>query len=197
MVVQPSADFSFGKSGLALNIWSSFSFVNREANEIDLTLSYTFKTAKNVLLKAGLIHYGYYFTENFSFDDNTSHELFISAGLPNTITHPTLTVFYDFTNGDGFYFQLETGHSIPLTPSAKADFSASLGYNGGQWLAEGVDPGFSDLNIGMAASIEFRDWIITPYANYTFVLLEALGNDDYFWFGIKVDYSKTSSNAPN
>jgi hypothetical protein len=197
MVVQPSVDFSFGKSGLALNIWGSFSFVNREANEIDLTLSYAFKTSKSVLLMTGLIHYGYYFTENFSFDDNTSHELFITAGLPNTIAHPTLTVFYDFTNGDGFYFQLETGHSIPLTPSVQADFSASLGYNGGQWLAEGVDPGFSDLNIGMALSFEYKDWIITPYANYTFVLLEALGNDNYFWFGIRLDYSKQSSNSGN
>ncbi len=195
MVVQPSVDYSFGNSGLALNIWGSFSFVNKEANEIDLTLSYAFKASKNVSLKAGLIHYGYYFTQDFSFDDNTSHELFVSAGLLNTITHPTLTVFYDFTNGDGFYFQLETGHSIPITPSVQTDFFASLGYNGGQWLAEGVDPGFSDLNIGMAVSLEYKDWIITPYANYTFVLLDALGSDNYFWFGISVDYSKTSSNS--
>jgi len=190
MVLQPSVDYSFGKSGLALNIWGSFSFVNRETNEIDLTLSYTFKAAKNVLLKAGLIHYGYYFAENFSFENNTSHELFISAGLPNTITHPTLTVFYDFTNGDGFYFQLETGHSISITPSIQTELSASLGYNGGQWLAEGVDPGFSDLNIGLAVSIEYKDWNIMPFVNYTFVLLDALGNENFFWFGIGVGTKK-------
>jgi len=190
MVLQPSVDYSFGKSGLALNLWGSFSFVNRETNEIDLTLSYTFKAAKNVLLKAGLIHYGYYFAENFSFENNTSHELFISAGLPNTITHPTLTVFYDFTNGDGFYFQLETGHSISITPSIQTELSASLGYNGGQWLAEGVDPGFSDLNIGLAVSIEYKDWNIMPFVNYTFVLLDALGNENFFWFGIGVGTKK-------
>jgi hypothetical protein len=164
MVLQPSMDFSFGKSGLALNLWGSFSFVNRETN---------------------------------SFENNTSHELFITAGLPNMITHPSLTVFYDFTNGDGFYFQLETDHSITITPSIQTELSASLGYNGGQWLAEGVDPGFSDLNIGMAVSLECKDWIITPYANYTFVLLDALGNDNFFWFGISVGYSKASSNTPN
>jgi uncharacterized protein (TIGR02001 family) len=197
MVLQPSVDYSFGKSGLALNLWGSFSFVNRETNEIDLTLSYTFKAAKNFSLTAGFIHYGYYFAENFSFENNTSHEFFISAGLPNTITHPTLTVFYDFTNGDGFYFQLETGHSIPIAPSVQTDLSASLGYNGGQWLAEGVDPGFSDLNIGLAVSFEYKNWIITPYANYTFVLLDALGNDNFFWFGISVSFTKASSNTPN
>lgn len=197
MVVQPSTDYSFGKSGLTLNIWGSFSFVNREANEVDLTLSYTFKSAKNFSLRAGLIHYGYYCAENFSFENNTSHELFIAAGLPNAITHPFFTAFYDFTNGDGFYFQLETGHSIAIAPSVQTDLSASLGYNGGQWLAEGVDPGFSDLNIGAAVSFEYKDWVITPYANYTFVLLDALGNDNYFWFGIRVDLSKKSSDSPN
>jgi hypothetical protein len=197
MVVQPSVDYSFGKSGLALNLWGSFSFFNRETNEIDLTLSYTFKAAKNFSLKAGFIHYCLYLAENFSFENDTSQELFISAELPNTITHPSLTIFYDFTNGDGFYLQLETGHSISITPSVQTDFSASLGYNGGQWLAEGVDPGFSDLNIGLAMSLKYKDWIITPYANFTFVLLDALGNDNFFWFGIRVSYSKASPNSPN
>ena len=190
MVLQPSVDYSFGKSGMDLNIWGSFSFVNRETNEIDLTLSYTFKTAKNVLLKAGLIHYGYYLAENFSFENNTSHELFISTGLPNTITHPTLTVFYDFTNGDGFYLQLETGHSISITQSIQTELSASLGYNGGQWLAEGVDPGFSDLNMGAAVLFEYKGWNIMPFVNYTFVLLDALGNENFFWFGIGVGTKK-------
>jgi len=190
MVLQPSVDYSFGKSGLDLNIWGSFSFVNRYSNEIDLTLSYTFKSAKNFLLMAGLIHYGYYFVENFSFDNNTSHELFIAAGLPNTIIHPTLTVFYDFTNGDGFYLQLETGHSITITQSIQTELSASLGYNGGQWLAESADPGFSDLNIGLAVLFEYKDWSITPFANYTFVLLDALGNENFFWFGIGVGTKK-------
>lgn len=190
MVLQPSVDYSFGKSGLDLNVWGSFSFVNRNRNEIDLTLSYTFKSAKNFLLKAGLIHYGYYFVENFSFENNTSHEIFIAAGLPDTITHPTFTVFYDFTNGDGLYLQLETGHSISITPSIQTELSASLGYNGGQWLAESADPGFSDLNIGLAVQFEYKNWSIVPFANYTFVLLDALGNENFFWFGIAVGTKK-------
>jgi hypothetical protein len=190
MVLQPSVDYSFGKSGLALNLWSSFSFVNRYSNEIDLTLSYTFRTSENLRLKAGLIHYGYYFVENFSFENNTSHEIFVSAGLPNLVIHPSLTVFYDFTNGDGFYLQLETGHSITITQAIQTELSASLGYNGGQWLAEGEDPGFSDLNIGAAVLFEYKNWEITPFANYTFVLLDALGNENFFWFGIGMGTKK-------
>jgi hypothetical protein len=190
MVLQPSVDYSFGKSGLDLNIWGSFSFVNRYSNEIDLTLSYTFKTSENLRLKAGLIHYGYYFVENFLFENNTSHEIFVSAGLPNLVIHPSLTVFYDFTNGDGFYLQLETGHSITITQSIQTELSASLGYNGGQWLAEGEDAGFSDLNIGAAVLFEYKNWEITPFANYTFVLLDALGNENFFWFGIGVGTKK-------
>ncbi|MGD8536711.1 MAG: hypothetical protein PVF66_12755 [Candidatus Aminicenantes bacterium] len=190
MVLQPSVDYTFGKSGLALNLWSSFSFVNRNSNEIDLTLSYTFKTSKNLRLNAGLIHYGWYLVEDFSLENDTSHEIFVSAGLPNLMTHPTVTVFYDFTNGDGFYLQLETDHSITITQSIQTELSASLGYNGGQWLAEGVDPGFSDLNIGLAVLFEYKGWNITPFVNYTYVLLDALGNDSFFWFGVGVGTKK-------
>ena len=197
MVLQPSVDYVFGKSGLALNIWGSFSFVNREAHEIDLTLSYTFKTSENLRLRAGFTHYGWYVAEDFSLENDTSQEIFVSAGLPNLVTHPLLTVFYDFTYGDGFYLLLETAHSIHVTQSIHADLSASLGYNGGQWLAEGVDPGFSDLNIGLAVSFELKDWNITPFANYTFVLLDALGNENYFWFGIGVGYKKKPFITPN
>jgi hypothetical protein len=183
-------DYFFGKSGLSLNIWGSFSFVNRYSNEIDLTLSYTFNKSENLQLKAGLIHYGYYFAENFSLENDTSHEIFVSAGLPNLMTHPYFTIFYDFTNGDGFYLQLETGHSITLTQSIQTELSASLGYNGGQWLAEGADPGLSDLNIGLAVLFEYKGWDITPFVNYTFVLLDALGNENFFWFGIGVGTKK-------
>ncbi len=190
MVLQPSVDYSFGKSGLDLNIWGSFSFVNRYSNEIDLTLSYTFKPSENLRLKTGLIHYGWYFAEDFSLKNDTSHEIFVSAGLPNLVIHPSLTVFYDFTNGDGFYLQLETGHSITITQSIQTELSASLGYNGGQWLAEGADPGFSDLNIGLAVLFEYKGWDITPFVNYTFVLLDALGNENFFWFGIGVGTTK-------
>ena len=187
-VFQPSFNYEFGDSGLSLNLWMSFSFANKELNETDLTLAYTRKLSDQFLLEAGLIHYGWYFAPNFRFEDDTSHEVFASVGMPEIVFQPAITIFYDFTNGDGFYFLLETGYSFKPLKYLEASFSASLGYNGGQWLAEGTDPGFSDLNLGLSLACALNDFQIIPFANYTLVLLDAIGKENHFWFGISLIY---------
>jgi uncharacterized protein (TIGR02001 family) len=187
-VFQPSITYEFGNSGLSLNLWMSFSFANKELNETDLILTYTKELSDQFLLEAGIIHYGWYFTPNFRFADDTSHEAYVSVGMPEIMLQPGITIFYDFTNGEGFYVLLETGHYFDLAKSFKADISASLGYNGGQWLATGTDPGFSDFNIGISLTYEWDDFQIIPFANYTFVLLDAIGKENHFWFGISLIY---------
>lgn len=187
-VFQPSMEYEFGNSGLSLNLWMSFSFANKELNETNFTLAYTRKLSEQFSLKAGLIHYGWYFAPNFRFEDDTSHEVFARVGMPEIVLQPAITIFYDFTNGDGFYVLLETGYSFEPGKSFKTSFSASLGYNGGQWLAEGTDPGFSDLNIGISLAYAWNELRIIPFANYTFVLLDAIGKENHFWFGISLIY---------
>ena len=189
-VIQPFINYKLGNSGLSLNLWTCFSFENKEVNEIDFTVTYALKTIKNFSLKTGLIHYGWYFVDNFRFKDDTSHELFVSAGLPNVFLNPSITVYYDFTNGDGFYILLETEYSLNSLESIGADFSASLGYNGGQWLADGVDPGFSDLNLGITLPFKIDNFQISPFANCTIVLLDAIGKENHFWYGISVSYKQ-------
>ena len=187
-VIQPSLGYDFGDSGLSLNLWMSFSFANKELHETDLTLAYTRNLSKAFFLEAGFIHYGWYFAPNFRFEDDTSHEVFAGVKMPESILHPALTVFYDFTNGDGFYVLLETEYSFQLMKFLGTTLSASLGYNGGQWLAEETDPGFSDLNIGIALVYEQANFSIIPFANYTFVLLDAIGEENHFWFGLSLVY---------
>jgi len=185
-VLQPSMNYIFGDSGFSLNLWGSISFADKELMETDLTLTYKFKTSDDFSLSAGLIHYGWYFVDNFRFKDDTSHEIFASVDLPLILFNPTLTVYYDFTNGDGFYTQLNADYSYQFHESIRADLTASLGYNGGQWLAEGADSGFSDLNLGMDIHYTSGQFIITPFVRYTFGLLSALGKEDYFWFGVSL-----------
>jgi uncharacterized protein (TIGR02001 family) len=187
-VLQPSIEYSLGNSGLSLDLWMSFSFENKELNETDLTLTYSGKLSEQFSFKAGLIHYGWYFAPNFRFEDDTSHEIFASLGMPEIVFQPEVTIFYDFTTGDGLYILLETGYSCEPVSSLKTSLSASLGYNGGQWLAEETDPGFSDLNIGLSLAYAWNDFQIIPFANYTFVLLEAIGKENHFWFGISMIY---------
>lgn len=190
-VIQPSIDFAFGQSGFSLNFWSSISFVSKDLNEFDLTLSYSTDLSKDVSLAAGLIHYAWYLAENFKFENDTSHEVFLSIESPTVFLHPSLSIFYDFTAGDGIYLLLEIGHSFPLFEKLGADLSASLGYNGGQWLAEESDPGFSDLNFGLTLPFQTGPFQISAFANYTIVLLDAIGEENHFWFGISLSCTRT------
>ena len=188
-VIQPSIEFTFGRSGFSLELWSSLSFVSKELNEFDLILSYSTDLSKDFSLSAGLVHYGWYLAENFRFSDDTSHEVFLSLESPGIFLNPTLSVFYDFTSGDGIYLLLEIGHSFTLSDWLGADLFASLGYNGGQWLAEKSDSGLSDLNFGLSLPVQLGSFQVAAFANYTIVLLEAIGEENFFWFGVSVSYS--------
>lgn len=190
-VLQPSIDLELGQSGFAVNLWSSFSFVSSELNEFDLTLSYSKDLTKDVSIEAGLIHYAWYFTEDFKFKDDTSHEVFLSVGLTDIFLEPALTFYYDFTVGDGLYIQLDIGHSFPILKNLELALSSSLGYNGGQWLTEESDPGFSDLNFSLALPFTAGRFQAVALFNYTIVLLEAIGQENHFWFGFSVSYKGT------
>lgn len=190
-VIQPSFDFAFGQSGFSLNLWSSISFVSKDLNEFDLTLSYATHLSKNVSLTAGLIHYAWYLAENFKFKENTSHEVFLSIESPTVFLHPSLSIYYDFTVGDGIYVQFAIDHAVPVFDNFGANLSASLGYNGGQWLAKESDPGFSDLNFGLTLPFQAGPFQISGFANYTIVLLDAIGDENHFWFGISFNYSES------
>ena len=170
-VLQPSITFDFGKSGIALNLWGSFSFENKQVNETDLTLSYTFKTPESYSLSVGFTHYGWYFAKPFKLKNNTSQEVYISAGLPKAFLNPKVTVYYDFNNGDGTYVVLALAHSLKLSEKLVTDLSASLGYNGRQWINQS---GFSDLNFGAAVPFNLDKVTISPFINITFILMDAV-----------------------
>ena len=186
--LQPSFEYSCGDCGFTFNFWSSFSFNNKDYNEIDLSFSYDFKLSGNLSLNAGFIHYGWYFVDDFSFNKDTTQEIFVAAGLMKLCFHPRLTLFYDFGNGDGFYLLLESHFLKKFSKTIEAVLYGSLGYNGGQWLAEGSDPGFSDANLGADLTFRFGRVTMTPFLRFTRVLLEAIGRQTHFWFGISVSF---------
>jgi len=187
-VIQPSVEVGWPEKGLALTLWSSFSFVNRAMNEIDLTVSYRRKISEFLVISGGLIHYGWYFTGDFRLGEDTSQELFVSAGLSCWGVQSDVTLFYDFTNGDGFYGLLSAQYPLKITRGLDMAVHASLGYNGGQWLAEETNPGFSDLNAGLSVDWGIGPLIVGANVNYTLVLLKAIGRENHFWFGFSLSY---------
>jgi len=192
-VLQPSLDYFFGNSGISLQFWASLSFQNKEAHEFDLTLSWQRKIRDRLDLSAGFIHYGWYTTPNFRFGDDTSHEFFLMAALPDIFFQPELAFYYDFTNGDGIYLQLEVSRDVKIFKTLGGNFSASIGYNGGQWLAEETQSGISDFNCGISLPLRIDRFQIAPFFNMTAVLLEAIGKEIHWWYGISVTYEPPDS----
>jgi uncharacterized protein (TIGR02001 family) len=188
--LQPSLTFDLADSGLSLNLWASFALTDRGvykySDEIDFTLTYALKTPESLSLVLGFTNYGYWFAEDFKFNDNTTQEFFVEVGLPKVLLSPKLTAFYDVNLGDGLYVQLSAAHQVSLAGNLGLDLSAALGYNAGQWLPEGADTGFSDLTIGASLPLKVGTVTLAPFMNITFVFLDAVNDDNELWFGVSL-----------
>ncbi|MBA7494240.1 hypothetical protein ES702_04815 [subsurface metagenome] len=182
--IQPSLTLNFGESGFSIGLWCSFSLGGRDelkySDEIDFTLVYHFKISEDFSFQAGFNHYGWYFAKNFSFKDSTTQEFFVTAVLPEIFLSPTLTVYYDINLGDGLYILLGGGHSVKLSNTITINLSASLGYNGGQWIK---NFGFSDLEFDVSLPFKLNKFTISPFFNYTFVFLDSVNENNEIWFG--------------
>lgn len=184
-VIQPSITFNFEECGFGVNIWSSFSFEDKNTNELDFTVFYNFKTTENLSLSAGFINYGWYFSSNFDFKENTTQEIYLSIGFPNMFLSPGISVYYDINNGKGLYLLGSIGYSMKISDKYSLDISTAIGYNGGQWIS---GSGLSDINISLAVPLKFGKLSLTPTVNYTCVLLKQVSKDNYFWFGVSIAF---------
>ena len=184
-VLQPSVTFTPGNSGFSVNLWGSYAFENKELNELDITVSYDFRSLKQVSLSVGFIHYGWYFTEDFKFGDHTTQELYVTAGLPKVFLNPTLSLYYDINNGDGWYASLGIGHGVKLSESMSLDLAAALGYNGGQWIEES---GFSNLDFKASLPFKLGDVSVSPFLGVTVILMDEVnpGMDNEIFVGVSL-----------
>lgn len=187
--LQPSMDLSFKENAIFFNIWGSFSFEDRELNEIDITAGINIHPTSYLELQMGVIHYGWYFEKNFDFNKDTTHELFASLELTNVLINPKVTLFYDFHNGDGIYLLAEASPSVNINKHLTADLNASIGYNAGQWLEPGVAHGFSDANLGLSIGIDLGKFRVLPFVNYTFVLMDIISTENFLYYGISIAYN--------
>jgi hypothetical protein len=185
-ILAPWLAYNLGNTGLYVEAYGIFSFQDKEVNEFDLTLSYTYSGIKKIQLTGGIIHYGWYFAEDFQFNKDTSHEIFLQVEVTDLPVSPSFNIYYDFTNGDGFYAELEAEFFFQALKSFGINAYGSLGYNGGQWLPDDTDTGFSDLNLKFEFPISLGDLQITPFVQGTLVLLEVIGHKSYFFWGLSL-----------
>ena len=185
--VQPGLSVDLGDSGFVLDVWGSFALAERgvlkAADEIDLTVSYAWTMAPGWEATAGLIGYGYGFARDFSIRDNTSLEAFAAVAGTGLPLSPTLSVYYDFNLGNGFYVSLGGSHEFELNETLKVELGGLIGFNGGQYIERST---FSNVDIYMRLGLAVGRLTLTPSLNVMVPLLDEVNEDTEIWFGLAV-----------
>lgn len=198
-VSQPSVGITY--EGIGANIWSNYDNDTTAITETDYTLNYTFNIEK-FGFDVGYIFY------TFPDSDFDTQEIYTSASY-DVILSPSLTVYYDFDEGEGAFIVAAIGHSFALPKDISVDVGASVSYNADN-LVMGTDSdgdafsGFYNGEISASASIPvYKALSITPIVAYSFPLsddaedvleanaLAVTGDDegDVFYGGVSISLS--------
>lgn len=177
-VVQPSAGITYG--GFGANLWANYDSDSRldegngheghgEFTETDITLNYGYSFDK-LSLSGGYIYYALN-------DAPDTQELYISAGY-DVLLNPTLTVYYDYDEGQGAFIVASIGHSFELSllKGMNLNLGASASYNIKNKVM-GVDKDGNDFsnfyNGELSSSLDIPVWkaiSVTPKIAYSFPL---------------------------
>lgn len=132
-VFQPGLTASAG--GFSVNAWSSMNLDGTETDgeftEMDWTVSYS-QAVGPVELGAGVVQYTFP-NSTIEAEDGTvsaypgTVEVFVSVGVDMWLA-PSLTMYYDVDEIEGFYAVASIGHSFEWTEKVAMDVSASLGF---------------------------------------------------------------------
>ncbi|MCX6555066.1 MAG: hypothetical protein NTZ12_08650 [Candidatus Aminicenantes bacterium] len=182
--IQPSLTFDFGESGFSLNIWSSFALAQRElfkySDEIDVTLSYAFKVPEGWGLTAGFTNYGYWFANDFKFNNNISQEVYAMVAKTDLPLSPQLSAYYDFNLGSGLYVTLGGSHELKVNERLSVELGGVIGFNSRQYIDK---TGFSNIDFYASVPLTVGKLLLTPSLNVTIPLLDEVNEGMEIWFG--------------
>ena len=159
-VLQPSAGFQYGQ--FAASLWANYDTDTDEHTETDLTLSYFFDW-REFGFEVGYIYYGLD-------SESDTQELFGTVVLKNIFLTPTFTMYLDFDEGDGLYFEGAVSYAHQLPRDLTLELGALVSFN-----VENETTGtFSNFNTGeLKASLTvpiYQDFTLTPVLGYSFPL---------------------------
>ncbi len=181
--IQPSLTFDLGKSRFSLGVWSSFALAHREvfkhSDEIDVTLSYSFKVSEGWELAAGFTNYCYWFADDFKFKDNLSQEIYATAARTDLPLSPQLSVYYDFNLGSGLYVTLGGSHELKVSEKVAVELGGLIGFNSRQYIDT---TGFTDIDFYAKVPLAAGKLTLTPSLNVMIPLLDEVNEDTEIWF---------------
>jgi hypothetical protein len=122
--LQPA--FTVGCTGASLNVWANVDLTDvndnqSEANELDLTLDYTF-AVDVVECSVGAIFYTF---PNTDFESTTEVYLGASFDVPAS---PSVRLYRDVGESDGLYATVGAGCGVPLPGDLTLDLALTLGF---------------------------------------------------------------------
>jgi hypothetical protein len=201
-VVQPSVGITYGSFGA--NIWGNYDSDSKidegddhgEFTETDITLTYDYAIDK-LTLTGGYIYYALS-------GANDTQEVYV-AGSYDVLLEPTLTVYYDFDEGNGAFIVASIGHSFEVSKGMPLNLGASASYNINNKVMGLDDDGddFSNFyNSELSASLNiplYKSLALTPKIAYSFPLssdaedaIEGVSDDgdkDIFYGGLNLSLS--------
>ncbi len=202
-VLQPT--FTLSKGGFSINWWGNLNLTDNatgdeyEFSEHDITVSYDLTcplTGAGVTL--GIVQYDFPNVGMEDADGNLSltedtREAFVSYSLAEALLAPTLNVYYDFKEADGFYGNIGISHSLALDDAISLDLGATLGAASSDWgdFYFGEAEGLTDYSVSLSLPITVSDTVsVTPAVAYSALLgdaKDAVEADSSLYFGEK-DY---------
>jgi hypothetical protein len=185
--LEPSITFDFGRSGIWFNAWSAFALADTDFVELDLVAGYDKALSEDWMLSAGAGYFTFPSTSGFPDKSSTTPEIYAGATLTSIPFSPNLTLYYDFNMGDGIYASLSVSPEFGLQGRTIRS-SLLVGYTR-QYRGLEVDPGFSDICLGISTDLELKDLTLTPSINYVIVPNETINDENEIWVGLTVGWS--------
>jgi hypothetical protein len=165
-VYQPAASISYstGDYGtLSFGAWANCDMTDRNGrttggglNEVDYTASYSIDVS-DFTLEAG--HIWYTFPKVSGQDGTTTMEVYGSVAYNNDIVTPSLALYYDYDEVDGFYALAGLSREFALTDQLALGLESTLGWGDDDYMGYfGVTgSGLMDLNAGVYLSYALTD----------------------------------------
>jgi hypothetical protein len=160
VVIQPSVGITYG--GFGANFWANYDTSTNEHNETDLTLNYSFSLDK-FSFDLGYIYYAL-----DAVDD--TQEFYLSVGY-DILLNPTITIYYDFDQGDGAFVTASASHDFDLAEDISLSLGALASYNIESEYSIGNYSDFHNGELSASVSIPINKNIsIGPMIAYSFPL---------------------------
>ncbi|MFA5689311.1 MAG: TorF family putative porin [Kiritimatiellales bacterium] len=166
LVAQPAVTIE--KAGFFLDIWANYNIVGKKNREdtdftkVEFTLGYKIPVNTDDFdITVGLTHFTFPESEgqvnrkdgNDDWEDTT--ELFISSTFYGIILNPTVEIYYDCDQAQGWYGSFGLSHTFELSDALNMTLGGSIGLAEAEWAreqyGESVSSGWNDYNAYVAA----------------------------------------------